>query len=704
MTALKESLYYRVAEKIAPGVVDALVANGQKLCQFELSGSVKMTLLGINSQATSWLDLIEFMDLPQFANSKWASTMLRQKNMALRELGNVFLLSNSFADNPLANTGRMRHPVLDLRAISVQTGVDEIGCATDIISRFTPKWTAASVSLDLPDEPGGALKPYFFGAHSSLRVYQESVSSDIYSTCASMVFTFGYTVARGKPVLVMTTTSGEGTDWAGNAIDITALNQLSSGTSGDVAQNDKNLRDSVRVLAGACPPGVKYCFFLFKGTKTKADLFLLPGQTPSINDENWSGSGLVAVPILDDGSPSVTCYASSVDLNSEYFFELPDNRYPNVNNTIQGLTMNQYWMRILYPDGFKDAGGLVKQWSAVPAVGYDKGVGLSSFFLPLLALPLDAQHYVCGKPTITDVEYTLDDGTAISIQNIKLNVSVVATKVTPAWYREYYETGFGLYTPRNSNIQANHLALWDAVDWTSMGVVIDTTSSSISPDIVYSTDLAVEYAEAREKACKPNDWLAQKFVGDITYGELRARIMKKPQRNGFYCVNGMTSDGVYFPEGTEISWRMDGSVPPQYVRKEGDVEEVMPVNGTTSELLLAEFTDSVTVDDAAKAAMVASLSLEEGDLAELDKAMAAASSGYIKERQALRGYVMEHQYFAPVEALSRSGYPTYRYMSSPFAQHMILNCYAQLDKMGDNFVKILRSFTDDVVIQKVLSK
>lgn len=695
----QDTLYYRVLEKMIPGLADELVAKNQRLCQYNLTGSVKMTLLGLESSARSWTDLLQIFNVSGFGDNVWAAKMLQSPPMQLKNFGHNSFLTTSSLNNFAGHTGRTRTPIYSLTDANVATGVDELSICQQIYETFTPK-VIITHQYNMPASPNGIAA----WNHSTLAQpkrwysYQEDVTSDLYSLCASLVYTFGYTVARGMPVIHVWTSIGMPPE----TLTQTDLdNILTSRSGGSTTSNMlSNLWNGYgRKIA---VPDVKYVPFLFNLNRQTQRISVVD------NGENVGSFGMGAmffmIPVVDDGTLSVTGYVSDHN-NREWFIEFGDGRYTGAKAPT--INMDKWYTDSILPDGYKKQDGTILPWADVPSTGYESTTALGTNFLPLLSVPLPEQHFV-GSSVTRRVEQFRSGDQIVDIINYDMTVSFFATKVDKNWYKEYYQSGFGLYTPRASNIQANILKTWEGLNWDTMAICIDHTNQTISPQIVYQTDLAREYARAREKACKDNDWLQQTYCEGVTYKTIFDRITAKPKRQGFYSIMGMSTSTSFAPEPADGKWMMSGDGT-SFIRSEGEGEdqivETFSINEVSAELVLSELASGMMIGAGVEDKVAQVLELTADELNGINEAKKmGVDNGYLKEQSNLVGYVMKSQYFSPQQSLHRSGFPVYRLMQSPYREVMIFECYAQLDKMGDNMVKIITSFTSDVVINKILQK
>lgn len=102
------------------------------------------------------------------------------------------------------------------------------------------------------------------------------------------------------------------------------------------------------------------------------------------------------------------------------------------------------------------------------------------------------------------------------------------------WYKNYYKTGYGVFTPRASNIQANVLKTWNDLEYDEI-IVRGLTAPHTFNMTVSTLPEAKIYAKGRAKACKTNDWMDQYATSDKshTWGQVNSLCKAMPSRQVF---------------------------------------------------------------------------------------------------------------------------------------------------------------------------
>lgn len=686
---LSNTVTGRVADKIFPGFIDAAVDNGIELVEMTLSGSIKTTFLGIKSASQSWLTLGAITDIAAGSKNPWAAKMMACPSLQLRTYGKTTLMSTSIDDNFMANNKRLVNHI-DLASMNVATGPSEGNAitaaingvaGTDIVfqnavSGFDAKWPAP---------------PHY---HRATGYYLPEVN---YDSLRNVVKTMGYEIDVSSPLLKFGPGFGQAHGRA--SVSFQQLVDIAEGRTSDYTEHSR-LVSELKTLLQCHKPGMKYIPFFFHGFGSD--------KKPS-ND--WSdttfGSGyfLWGIPVLDDGNEDFIGYAIDEYTNREYWLKFRDTRYSDENPGVSPKVHYGAWARVANVIEYTLPSGDVIPASNVPTSGYrEKLPQLGDNFLMYLMPPLDKQHYVISGMKKTSEKYD-HNGKEVSLLKVNLTVSFFATKVDKQWYTDYYKGGFGLYQPRDSNIQKNILDKWDALEIVDLGICVDNAYMTIDPDIVDNTDIAIAYKRARRKACKDDDWDKQPYSSRHTNGRIKDLIRQKPNINAFYCATTLNHEPSFGGAVLEESlWERKVTEDlVQYVRTEDELTETFEINDTTRDLIISEVGGGAKLlSSMSDLANDFGLSLEEQQA--LNEAVQEVNSGYLKEHTALTGYRMANQYFSPELALSQSGYPVARYMSSPYREQMIMRGYGDLNRFGDPIFRIIQSFSGEVVIKKIMEK
>lgn len=135
--------------------------------------------------------------------------------------------------------------------------------------------------------------------------------------------------------------------------------------------------------------------------------------------------------------------------------------------------------------------------------------------------PPNATFNATGVSETATVSVTRKSGDAqnvIVLSLIDLNSDNYQWTVSKDWYVSYMNTGYGVFTPRSSNIRANVLKQWEVLDYPYL-TIRGTNQPYITTWTVDKLPEAVQYAKARAKACKDNDFRKQVAIAgtDVTW-------------------------------------------------------------------------------------------------------------------------------------------------------------------------------------------
>lgn len=465
-------------------------------------------------------------------------------------------------------------------------------------------------------------------------------------------------------------------------------------------------------------PGVKYASVFVFHDRDAIGNALITTMGGYVDGTYGMTSGWSAViPYADDGSDTVPVVF--VVGEKVFIHYAKDRRYAS-GTSIFDIGYNTVQGRALEAKGYvyKDFEGKDILASNIPVNGYNTRIKGSFHFLPYLAPPLNHMHMLIQSMTSVDVPVQLDKpdgskGPEFVIKVYDVNTSVFCTKVDKSWYSEYQTSGFGLFKPRPTAVRNKNIEAFNKLDFTSLGICFDNAYSAIDPNIVSQTDLARDYARARAKACKTNDWLEQKFTDNITYGELKNRIAAQNSVSAFYCVD-TASDGITFKgmkQYTGVAWKFvndQGNVVTtkesvtSLTRTENSVVETFPSDASTAERAIAEVSAGASINMTLFADVFNLSQDERGAMAnyisESDVALA-----YTDTNSQMGGIVLANQYFAAERSLSMNGYPIYRFLPSPYRETMVMRMYADFKQIGDGISRVINSFTSEVVAVKLLA-
>lgn len=317
-------------------------------------------------------------------------------------------------------------------------------------------------------------------------------------------------------------------------------------------------------------------------------------------DPTSSSSVLVYhVPVVDDGNADFLCLIHCEESGKQYAVVGRDCRY---GGRTSGITIEQKNYMITRHTGFSEVVtplGSTYPLNRVPVESHGQAIAsLGDNILAFLMPPINDQHIFGSRVSRRTKEFTYNGKTG-RIHEVTLTSSFYACKLPKDWYSTYYKTGFGLFNPRSSNIQKNVLDEWNKLNFQEFAICIDGIYSTINPEIVEQLPIAREYKRMREKACKDDNWLAQIYGGELTYGDIKNRIQNKPRLSAFYAVSGVSGDVEFTQlERRTFTWSREvgkDNTTVTYIRSEGEDVERYSINDTTRDLILSEWTEASSV-------------------------------------------------------------------------------------------------------------
>lgn len=668
-----QTSYGRVAEALMPGFGANASASGLTLVQFNLSGAVNTQLFGVESDFQSWLDLSAVADLAAMSTSGWSAHMLRSKPLTVRKSGTSFVLTSAPGDSVVSNNKRAMGRI-NLGALGVSFGETPLDLLHDAITGGVPT-VSASARID------------------TSRTRRLAISASGESIIDRFLRKISYRMMRGEPLI------GVGID---RGLDCSLDSFSECMVDGPIGQYyEPYLRSFRRQLDQIQKPGLKYVSVAIVGDVSNQKFSALAGAFP--DQFNSTDVVFIGIPVVDDSRSEVSNIYFDVTKNKLFMAPSFDIRYVTGK---PGSAPNAAMMAdILGGTGYVNSDGTTILYTAIPVGNYSSNNAVfGKNYLMFLAPPLDAQHYLFNSKTVTEETLTLN-GETILLKKINVDVVMFCCKLSKSWYNDYYVTGFGLFKPRNSNIQTNVLKSWNELQFNEFGICVDPAMSTVSPKIVDETDLAVAYKRSRKKACKDDDWDNILYNTKITNGALKGLIQNSPKLKAFYCVDSIGTEPVFSaPELFTSSWSRTvvGQVV-SYVRTDGGTSETYALNETTRDLLLVELSQGATLKTT-MASVASDFNLSSEELAGAIDSQEMVADPQLTRQKQLDGIALTPQYFTPDVALSNSGYPAARFMASPYKEAMIMKTYGDLKRFGDPLLRVIESFTGDAIIAKVLSK
>lgn len=691
----------RILPKISPTLLELAEAGDVQLAELNVRGSLNTTLLGVLSSSYTWAETPNAYNAiisdkqSDTSRMPWFAKMFTIKSLNLLNVGGKAVMTTD-KDGNFLSRNQYDKTSKNFPQANVKFGYHPSNMLASIYP-LESGWKSDMVANQLYISANSDSCRAFDGLLTSLG-YQPSIEGRL--RLAQFTPSGGY----GMPCPFETFESSQSI--------VQGSTDPFGSTNGSVTWTP-SLQSRFDT-----EPGVKYAsVFVFHRRDATGDA-LITTMGGLVDGTYGMTSGWSAViPYTDDGGDTVPVVFVVGD--KVFIHYAKDRRYA-AGTSIFDIGYNTAQGGALEAKGYvyKDFEGKDILASNIPVNGYNTRIKGSFHFLPYLAPPLNHMHMLVQSMTSTDVPVQLDKpdgskGPEFMIKVYDVNTSVFCTKIDKSWYSEYQTSGFGLFKPRPIAVRDKNIEAFNKLDFTSMGICFDNAYSAIDPNIVNQTDLARDYAKARAKACKTNNWLEQKFSGDVTYGELKNRIAAQNRVSAFYCVD-TASDGITF-KGTKryagVAWNFvdgQGSVVTikesvtNLTRTENSIVETFPSDASTAERAITEVSEGASINMTLFADVFNLSQDERGAMAsyigESDVALA-----YTDTNSQMGGIVLANQYFAAERSLSMNGYPVYRFLPSPYRETMVMRMYADFKQIGDGISRVINSFTSEVVAVKLLA-
>lgn len=290
--------------------------------------------------------------------------------------------------------------------------------------------------------------------------------------------------------------------------------------------------------------------------------------------------------------------------------------------------------------------------------------------------------------TVAQTSYEFDEfpGKQITIVDVQASVVRAAMRVDYNWYERYYKTGFGIYQPRASNIQANTLKSWNDAGLVSMGIVMYGEATAVSGALIDGLDIRRDYKRAKEKACETDDFDKQPMTPQMTWGAARAKLDAKKLSTTFFAPvvkdpsvpqEKPTLEQIDFrvANGGLISVQRTGTA----LRTVSVTQAVADLETAIGEGVIVNLNDWIPPNWSTAEIMA----LREANAVIEDAAVfASLDNRYI-------GVALDKTYAFPWESLSKSGYPVVREMPAQFGRMAIINSVCLYEANGRPLITLL---------------
>lgn len=270
----------------------------------------------------------------------------------------------------------------------------------------------------------------------------------------------------------------------------------------------------------------------------------------------------------------------------------------------------------------------------------------------------------------------------------------VEWSLNKSWYGDYLRTGFGVFNPAVSNIQANVLKQWDALEYDV--ITLRGTIAEYNPNITVS-DLheAKEYRKARAKACKSDDFMSQIAISGtpVTWAEVSTK--EKNSRNRQLWMN--TIRPVLDFEGSKpysynvpvVYEKVDG----KFFRKADGTSKVLDLNNedVQAEIVLDRFYN--------KGASVLNTTWDELYMVSVeDQAIVKDSDMNFSTAPAISAALTKVGFGSWIDPTGRADV---RIMSEEAKYRLHIRNAVEFDKMSAPLWRILTKFTFDTIVTRV---
>lgn len=281
----------------------------------------------------------------------------------------------------------------------------------------------------------------------------------------------------------------------------------------------------------------------------------------------------------------------------------------------------------------------------------------------------------------------------------EVNASQFRWVIPKTWYAEYYKTGFGVFTPRSSNIQKNVLDEWEKLEYDELIVRGLATPYKFSMKVSTLPEAQI-YAKARAKACKDNDWMAQlaNESGTHTWGKVNGLSQAYGDRDVFISTqHTLTNNSIAITRsGDSVTYSLvDGTV----TRKQNGLTVALdPQNEDHRGIILEDkYFGNVTLSGVTWPQIIVEDELELESLNDVSDFNVTDSSLRPNDPQDARLVG-----FGPWIDPFPKGDISYLSDEQLFRIH-VLNLIS-LDKMAKPLVKIINSFGYDTIIKFATNK
>lgn len=706
MDLLQDTIWSRVAEKLAPGLTDVIIENDFTPIVVKLSGAINTEMLAVDGRVSRWSDFPFVLDaLQSKVSSPWASQMLREEAMNVTRSGSAFVISNDVAVKvPMATNSHLT----DLKRSNLQTSWFE----ADMIQLLKKKKFAKTFGVNATGltEVNAETTDVFSAVISTIRLAHNDT---IHGKLDARMRAMGHTYAKNVPIIYGYTANH-------NQSSFTGMSRWAEGVDVHLELN--------MVLQKVGLPGVKWYVHYFgagvNGFQISAEMAsawesegepTLLWDTVHPDNVLWPGamsSGTIGtplntnqigqfylVPVIDDGSDKFNIYHSIC--NDQNTVVRNDQSYTDTRYKLGtvGIGYDAASAAAIIGSEKISVGGKDITLSDLQATNWsspDVSPGWS--FLPFMTLPGLKQYMLCTTAVVTDRVYD-HKGKSVTLRTYEIVCTDYCTSFNYEWYVNYYTTGFGLYKPRDEVTKKRTLDSWKGQESVTYFINLSSTTFSLTGKEIEELDIRKSYKRAREKACKVDNFYDQKFNEKYTWGQVRDKIAEQGQFSSFIAAN----------DGYQRPLKLYKSITSTFSVVE-DVIKIVTSVGVETEHTLSEDTVVLVFTTCSNAPRTKEACIEFfGNVVEDWDAFLDAMSVFDAERNnvyleytpSMIGRNMLENYFFPWQSLGISGYPIYNAMNYQARTVMVCRMVADLNQILSPFVKIINSFTTEAVIARL---
>lgn len=701
---------FKTLNKISPDLIPSLISAGQRqFTNIKIDGDMASDIWAIKSSGTDD-NTQNFGSSLVNGNSAFTASLLQTPNLRFLKSAKGHILTNSdleIGGNPYSYKPFDYEPRLGLT--TSYDVVNTIGCFED---------------ASFASRAGGLIKitPTLTGA----------------DTLESLCGMFGLEYLREMPVVmqVVNTSDNDYTETkikAGNKMP-TAI--MSLGVPGvkyflvgvpNSQQTYRGMWNSPENSNYSGVEGMKW-FLRYKNVNTRALNGLRAAwgtQQPAANPSESTpsdGKGEIfwfGIPVLSDESAwsrmwfadctGATYNNGYVGMGRTWHCGYNDSRYSK--GTLPSLfapqkdataTVSAGVLPVDLKGGVMTSAELTKSYQGKTAAN-------QQFYTPLIGVLGDI-NFIAESTTVSikteEVTFEDEPDRVFVFETITMPYNRLGVKFTRAWYEHYYSTGFGIYAPRASNIQANTLKTWTTDDISALGVVSYNEPLQISGSMVDQLQARQTYKKTKEKACEKDDWDQQNAAIGVTWAHARTILDSAGPKATFYSpVFGQISVGSSLTLTDIVSAKFsrsttDGPLDVTLTKRDGSATTEVKTTEEARQLYLE--LSGIGIVPKLVNWVVELDSTEQAAILET-RAEAKEINTYGSYDRRFIGMSMMLTYQFPWESLSKGGYPCVKEMPRQNAIMATIQSVVYYERFGAQLKLLWQKLSANALITKVMS-